>query len=53
MKIQLALGNVLDGIDLKEAEMISVMSQIMEGAVGESQLAAFLTALRMKGGKCQ
>jgi len=49
MKTQLALEKVIEGIDLTEAEMISVMSQIMEGAVGESQLAAFLTALRMKG----
>jgi len=49
MKIQLALGKVIDGIDLTEAEMVSVMNQIMEGAVGEPQLAAFLTALRMKG----
>ncbi len=49
MKIQEALGKVIDGIDLTEAEMISVMNQIMEGAVEDSQLAAFLTALSKKG----
>ncbi len=49
MKIEDALNKILDGIDLTEAEMISVMNLIMEGAVAESQLAAFLTALRMKG----
>lgn len=49
MKIQEALAKVIDESDLTEAEMISVMTQIMEGEVGESQLASFLTALRMKG----
>ncbi len=49
MKIQEALHRVVDGADLAEAEMISVMEQIMEGKVGDSHMGAFLTALRMKG----
>ncbi len=49
MKIQEAFARVIDGVDLAETEMISVMTQIMEGAVGQPALAAFLTALRMKG----
>ena len=49
MTIQEALKKVLDKLDLKEEEMILVMTQIMEGKVEDSQLGAFLTALRMKG----
>ena len=49
MTIQEALKKVLDKVDLKEEEMVSVMTQIMEGKVEDSQLGAFLTALRMKG----
>ena len=49
MKIQEALNKVLDKVDLKEEEMISVMTQIMEGQAKDSQLGSFLTALRIKG----
>ena len=49
MTIQEALKKILDKVDLKEGEMISVMTQIMEGKVEDSQLGAFLSALRMKG----
>jgi anthranilate phosphoribosyltransferase len=49
MKIQTALQKVLDGMDLTEEEMISVMEQIMEGKITASKLGAFLIALRMKG----
>jgi anthranilate phosphoribosyltransferase len=49
MTIQEALKKILDKLDLKEEEMILVMTQIMEGKVEDSQLGAFLTALRMKG----
>ncbi len=49
MKIQDAVTRTLDGIDLTETEMVAVMSQVMEGAVEDSQLAAFLTALSKKG----
>ena len=49
MTIQEALKKVLDKLNLKEEEMILVMTQVMEGKVEDSQLGAFLTALRMKG----
>jgi len=49
MKIQEALNKILDKVDLKEEEMISVMTQIMEGQAKDSQLGSFLTALRIKG----
>ena len=49
MTIQEALNKVLDKVDLKEEEMISVMTQIMEGQAKDSQLGSFLTALRIKG----
>ncbi len=49
MKIQDAVTRVLDGIDLTEAEMVSVMNQIMEGQAEDSALAEFLTALKEKG----
>jgi anthranilate phosphoribosyltransferase len=44
-----ALHSVLDGNDLTENEMVSAMTEIMEGNVTDSQLAAFLTALHIKG----
>ena len=40
---------VLERIDLKEEEMIEVMTQIMEGKAESSKMAALLVALRMKG----
>jgi anthranilate phosphoribosyltransferase len=49
MKIQDALHKVIDREDLSEAEMVSAMTEIMEGAVEPAVIAAFLTALRMKG----
>jgi anthranilate phosphoribosyltransferase len=49
MTIHDALIQVLDKVDLKKEEMVSVMTQVMEGRVKDSQLGAFLTALRMKG----
>ena len=49
MTIHEALIKVLDKVDLKKEEMVSVMTQVMEGEVKDSQLGAFLTALRMKG----
>ena len=49
MNIQEAIHKVVDGKDLTEEEMISVMGQVMEGTVPQSQMGAFLTALRMKG----
>ena len=49
MRIQEALIKIIDKRDLEKDEMISVMTQIMEGQVGRGLLAAFLTALRVKG----
>jgi anthranilate phosphoribosyltransferase len=49
MKIQNALKKVLDKVDLKEEEMVSIMTQIMEGQLKDSQLGSLLTALRIKG----
>ncbi len=49
MKTQDILHKVVDGHDLTEEEMMSIMTQIMEGKVDRSLLGAFLTALRMKG----
>ncbi len=49
MEITEALQRIVDRRNLTEEEMISVMTQIMEGKTGPVHLAAFLTALRMKG----
>jgi len=49
MNITEALARVVAGRDLAEAEMHSVMLQIMSGEAGEAQIGAFLVALRMKG----
>ena len=49
MTIADALMKVLERIDLKEEEMIEVMTQIMEGKAESSKMAALLVALRMKG----
>ena len=49
MKIQDAIGQVISGNDLSEATMHSVMEEIMSGDTTSAQIAAFLTALRMKG----
>ena len=47
--IKEAISKVVNGQDLMENEMISVMNEIMTGQTTESQIGAFLTALRMKG----
>jgi anthranilate phosphoribosyltransferase len=44
-----ALQSVIDGNDLTVNEMVSAMTDIMDGEVTDSQLAAFLTALHIKG----
>ncbi|PIQ98843.1 MAG: anthranilate phosphoribosyltransferase [Nitrospinae bacterium CG11_big_fil_rev_8_21_14_0_20_45_15] len=44
-----ALKKIVESQDLTESEMVSVMNQIMEGEASPALLAAFLTALRMKG----
>ena len=49
MNIHDALGKIISNKDLCEDEMVSVMTQIMEGQIEDSKLGAFLTALKMKG----
>ena len=49
MTFQTILHALVDGNDLTEDEMVSSMTEIMEGQVTDSQLAAFLTALHVKG----
>ncbi len=44
-----SLRSLVGGKDLVEDEMVSAMTKIMEGEVKDSQLAAFLTALHLKG----
>ena len=47
--IKQAIAKIVEREDLNEAEMIGVMDQIMSGEATSAQIAAFLTALRMKG----
>lgn len=49
MTFQSTLHYLVGGKDLAENEMVAAMTEIMEGNVADSQLAAFLTALHMKG----
>jgi len=44
-----AIGKVVAGTDLSEAEMIGVMETIMGGEATQAQIGAFITALRIKG----
>lgn len=43
------ITKVVEGIDLNEEESFQVMELIMTGEVPPTQIASFLTALRMKG----
>jgi anthranilate phosphoribosyltransferase len=47
--IKEAIAKIVRGEDLREAEMLEVMTEVMEGAATPAQIAAFMTALRMKG----
>ncbi|MBU5636299.1 anthranilate phosphoribosyltransferase [Geomonas sp. Red69] len=47
--IRRAIARVVERENLSEAEMIEVMDQIMSGGATPAQIAAFITALRMKG----
>lgn len=47
--IKKAIAKVVEREDLTENEMIEVMDQIMSGEATPAQIAAFITALRMKG----
>ena len=48
MFFQKFLHIVVSGKELSEAEMMGAMTEIMDGKVGDTQLAAFLTALQFK-----
>ena len=48
MSFQEILHTVVSGKDLTEYEMMTAMTQVMEGKVIDSQFAAFLTALQLK-----
>lgn len=47
--IREAIAQVVTGVDLDEAEMVTVMTEIMEGECTPAQIGAFITGLRMKG----
>lgn len=47
--IKEAIQKVVNKENLTEKEMIEVMTEIMTGEATEAQIAAFITALRMKG----
>jgi anthranilate phosphoribosyltransferase len=49
MDIKEAIGHVLDGQDLTEAEAEAAMGQIMAGQATPAQIGGFLIALRAKG----
>ncbi len=44
-----AIRKVVDREDLTEAEAVATMTEIMDGDATPSQIASFITALRMKG----
>ncbi|MFH1283127.1 MAG: anthranilate phosphoribosyltransferase [bacterium] len=47
--IQGAIKKVVEGVSLTREEAFSVMSEIMAGGASNTQIAAFLVGLRMKG----
>ncbi|MBN1140701.1 MAG: anthranilate phosphoribosyltransferase [Deltaproteobacteria bacterium] len=47
--IKEAIAKVVERQDLSEAEMVTVMDEIMGGEATPAQIAGFITALRMKG----
>lgn len=49
MKIKESIGKVISGLHLSEAEAQETMQEIMNGQATDSQIAAFITALRFKG----
>lgn len=49
MNIREAIALTIEGNSLNEEEMIAVMDEIMSGEATPAQIAAFITALRIKG----
>ena len=49
MNIKQAINRVVAGGNLAEAEMVTVMNEIMGGSATDAQIGSFITALRMKG----
>ncbi len=47
--IKEAIAKIVESVDLEEAEAEAVMREMMEGKATPSQIAAYITALRMKG----
>ncbi len=47
--IKEGITKAVRGENLREAEMMTVMTEVMEGEATPAQIAAFMTALRMKG----
>ena len=47
--IKEAIAKVITKVDLTESEAESVMREIMQGEATDAQIAAYITALRMKG----
>lgn len=47
--IKEAISLIIQNISLSESEMAECMTEIMEGRATDAQIAAFLTALRIKG----
>ncbi|MBW6485238.1 MAG: anthranilate phosphoribosyltransferase [Syntrophobacterales bacterium] len=47
--IKETIAKLVVGENLREEEMLSAMGEIMEGAATPAQIAAFMTALRIKG----
>jgi anthranilate phosphoribosyltransferase len=47
--IKEGIASLVRGEDLREADMMAVMTEVMEGQATPAQIAAFMTALRLKG----
>ena len=47
--IREVITKAVRGDDLREGEMMAAMTEVMEGEATPAQIAAFMTALRMKG----
>ncbi|MCX5853957.1 MAG: anthranilate phosphoribosyltransferase, partial [Deltaproteobacteria bacterium] len=47
--IKEAINKIVDLHNLQESEMMNVMDEVMEGRATPTQIASFITALRMKG----